>query len=249
MGHAVGGTLSVTGEPLAPRAADEHRFPAAAIEGARRVTALLQATRQIVQILEARVLEETWSVRRLVADEAWPAFVERHMPVGLDQADLMARTWGAARGRRELREMAQSEPSEALDLIRQCVDAGVPVEDETDERLIEIMAQPPRLRQRTIRRLIEAAPAAGGGAEDAPAAEASATERRLGPLLRGLRDVAGAAAELRMDAEVLLATAPPRHVRRDVTQWADATAAAIDRISELAMVGAGESPAIRETPR
>ncbi len=229
---------------IVPSSAAPVAAPEAAVEGARRVTVLMHAAREMAQILEARAMEELWRLRPLVPDESWPAFVGLHLPVDVETADLMVRTWAAARQRRELREAVQHEPTAAVAVLRQSVDAGVRIEDATDEQVVRILSSPPRLRQRTIRRLIEAAPAEAPGTEeeDREFAADAAEQRRLAPLLKRVQDLASAAAGLRMDAEVVLRRPPHPRQRRDLTLWTDNALASFERIADLASGRSGGGP-------
>ena len=98
---------------------------------------------------------------------AFEAFVAEHTPVPPAEARLMADTWTAVRKNRNLRELAQHKPDEALTFVNGFIEAGLATQletlDETDREFAAAMALPPRQRRAALRELVEAKHAVDAG--------------------------------------------------------------------------------------
>ena len=201
----------------------------------------------------ARVSTLIWNHRarhRQIASGAeFYAFVESQTPIDRRRARLMVDTWAVARRRRELRELAQHQPSEALALMQSAIDAGVQLADATDKQVAELLSRPPRQRNQAIRELIESHqakeghPSAAGKptrtmrAEPDDAGGVGAETRiarthppsRAASLAEELQRVERSLSQLAMDAPVALGgksrrRAPQRPEYRDWTRTAVAIA-------------------------
>ncbi len=199
-------------------------------------------------------MESLWVIRReLPVDAEFYAFVESQTPIDRRRARLMVDTWSVARRRRELRELAQSRPSEALSLMKSAIDAGVQLADATDKQVADLLSRPPRQRNRAIRELIESHQAK----EETPLVkkpERSTVEavgrneenpnRRLRELLEALQKIEGELADLLLTAEMVLGeTRPiPGAGRERLLSLAAIATDHIERINDLALSSRQNSP-------
>ena len=139
-------------------------------ELAERINGLYAATWQIMRQSEAQLMEMLWELRRkhfteedgAPADSRAPAqcfqaFVKMRIP-WLPPADAqrMADTWDAARKDRGLREFARAKPGEAMRFFPVLTAGGADALP-GDEEVAEILAMPPRKRNKKLRALIDAA--------------------------------------------------------------------------------------------
>ena len=238
-----------------PRKVIVHRAPPptpAAHEAAARIRALHVAARTFAQLIEAQIMEALWIIRReLPVDAEFDAFVESQTPLERRRARLMVETWAVARRRRELRELAQHQPSEALALMQSAIDAGVQFADATDRQVTELLSRPPRLRNQAIRELIQTHQAKEGhpsaaekptetkstDPDDAIAVEAEATSVNTHPsgraanLVEELQRVERSLSQLAMDAPVALGGSVSGRIRERVLRLSDLANQSIDRIT------------------
>ena len=137
--------------------------PGTAIQAVWRIRAWHDAMRTLSAIAEAQVMQACWVIRREHSDRGdFDAFCAAQglAPImGAPQAWLMAETWDVARRQRPLRELAADRPTDAIAFVRGFVEAGHEEDlrelDEDDQRVVEILAAPPRARRSKIRALLE----------------------------------------------------------------------------------------------
>lgn len=218
-------------------------------EAAARIRALHMTARTFAQLIEAQIMEALWAIRReLPVDAEFDAFVESQTPIDRRRARLMVETWAVARRRRELRELAQRQPSEALSLMQSAIDAGVQLADATDHQVTELLSRPPRQRNRAIRELIEShrtnqqsatSPVQERGVEKAgeSAPAGDHPNRRLAGLVEALQAIESELADLLMNAEMVLGAgaAVPEAGRERLLSLAALATDHIERIHDLAL--------------
>lgn len=190
-------------------------------EAAARIRALHTTARMFAQLIEAQIMEALWVIRReLPVDADFYAFVESQTPIDRRRARLMVETWAVARRRRELRELAQRQPSEALSLMQSAIDAGVQLADATDRQVAELLSRPPRQRNRAIRELIAshqskekvvvaAAPQAAEQETTAVEPVVQQPNRRFAGFLEALQAIESELADLLLTAEMVLGSGNP----------------------------------------
>ena len=142
---------------------------------AERINGLHAATWQIVRQSEAQLMEMLWELRHKhftgedaaptdsrAPDQRFQAFVKARIP-WLPPADAqrMVDTWDAARKDRGLLEFARAKPGEAMRFFPVLAAAGAADALPGDEDVAEILAMPPKKRNKKLRELIDAAD--GGG--------------------------------------------------------------------------------------
>ena len=203
----------------------------------------------------ARVSTLIWNHRarhrQIASDAEFYAFVESQTPIDRRRARLMVDTWAVARRRRELRELAQHQPSEALALMQSAIDAGVQLADATDKQVAELLSRPPRQRNQAIRELIESHQAKEGHSsaagkptrtmraepDDAGGVGAETRTARTHPpsraasLAEELQRVERSLSQLAMDAPVALGGNVPGRVRERVLRLSDLANQSLDRIT------------------
>ncbi len=145
-------------ELLAPAAA-----PRTAVQAAQRIHAVHDAMRALGTMMELQVMESAHVIRRECGGRA--AFDAFCAAEGLDALASTDRLWSMAiahesqRGNRAVREMLQARPAETIKRIQEFVEAGqgerIERLDETDERALEILRQPPSKLRGRVRRLLE----------------------------------------------------------------------------------------------
>jgi hypothetical protein len=241
-------------EALIPHGSTSMTPTPAAHEAAGRIRALHMTARTFAQLIEAQIMESLWIIRReLPVDAEFYTFVESQTPIDRRRARLMVDTWSVARRRRELRELAQSRPSEALALMKSAIDAGVQLADATDKQVAELLSRPPRQRNRAIRELIES--------HEAQEEESTVREperpivgtvgrneesrsSRLGELLEALQKIEGELADLLLTAEMVLGeTRPiPGAGRERLLSLAAIATDHIERINDLALSSRQNAP-------
>ena len=142
---------------------------------AERINGLYAATWQIVHQSEAQLMEMLWELRHKhftgedaaptdsrAPDQRFQAFVEARIP-WLPPADAqrMVDTWDAARKDRGLLEFARAKPGEAMRFFPVLAAAGGADAFPGDQDVAEILAMPPRKRNKKLRELIDAADSDG----------------------------------------------------------------------------------------
>lgn len=251
--------MTDSNEGLIPHGSTTMTPTPAAHEAAGRIRALHMTARTFAQLIEAQIMESLWIIRReLPVDAEFYAFVESQTPIDRRRARLMVDTWSVARRRRELRELAQSRPSEALALMKSAIDAGVQLADATDKQVAELLSRPPRQRNRAIRELIESHQA---NEETSPVSEPERSlvgtvgrnqespNRRLSELLEALQKIEGELADLLLTAEMVLGqTRPiPEAGRERLLSLGAIATDHIERINDLALSSRQDAPA--DVPR
>ena len=141
---------------------------------AERINGLYAATWQIARQSEAQIMEMLWELRHKhfmgedaaptdsrAPDQRFQAFVEARIP-WLPPADAqrMVDTWGAARKDRGLLEFARAKPGEAMRFFPVLAAGGADAFP-GDKDVAEILAMPPRKRNKKLRKLIDAADSDG----------------------------------------------------------------------------------------
>ena len=141
---------------------------------AERINGLYTATWQIVHQSEAQLMEMLWELRHKhfmgedaaptdsrAPDQRFQAFVEARIP-WLPPADAqrMVDTWDAARKDRGLLEFARAKPGEAMRFFPVLAAGGADAFP-GDKDVAEILAMPPRKRNKKLRELIDAADSDG----------------------------------------------------------------------------------------
>ncbi|MXW01593.1 MAG: hypothetical protein F4X59_17530 [Holophagales bacterium] len=214
--------------------------------------ARIRAAWTVAQIMQAQVLEGMWEVQKAIPDESqFALFVERETPFTADQGHRMVKTWEVARSQRELRELAQSKPSEALGLITSAIDEGVDLADEDDATVAKIMALKPRKRHSAIRELVQQSKSGESSAtrerirtleaERDAAVDKLVSERKVAEhpgsrhqaFLRDLEKMERTLANLAMDSAMALAESPPGGVTHRVLSLTDTAQQHIDMIAGM----------------
>jgi len=141
---------------------------------AERINGLRAATWQIARQSEAQIMEMLWELRHKhftgedaaptdsrSPDQRFQAFVEARIP-WLPPADAqrMVDTWDAARKDRGLLEFARAKPGEAMRFFPVLAAGGADAFP-GDKDVAEILAMPPRKRNKKLRELIDAADSDG----------------------------------------------------------------------------------------
>lgn len=161
-----------------PRAMTPAPWAAPALDAnelAARINGLYAATWQIMRQSEAQLMEMLWELRRkhFNGEDAAPAaspapaqrfqaFVEARIPwLSPADAQRMADTWDAARKDRGLREFARAKPGEAMRFFPLLAAGGGADALPRDEDVAELLAMPPRKRNKKLRELIDAADRGG----------------------------------------------------------------------------------------
>ncbi len=150
-----------------------------ALQGAQRLQALGETARALGQWLELRMAQAAWAIRRELPERAaYARYVRDYAPaVSPASAWRLAETWEVVRRNRELRELADGRPREALRLVGDLLDAagaaGADAAGADERRLAEVAALPKRRRKAALRAMFAAldeARADGAGAERVRAA-------------------------------------------------------------------------------
>lgn len=139
-------------------------------ELAERINGLYAATWQIMRQSEAQLMEMLWELRHKhftgedaasadprAPEQRFQAFVEARIP-WLPPADAqrMVDTWDAARKDRNLLSFARAKPGEAMRFFPILAGAGADALP-GDKEVAELLAMPPRKRNRKLRELIDGA--------------------------------------------------------------------------------------------
>ena len=161
-------------DPAAPGAMTPAHWAVPALNAsdlAERINGLYAATWQIVRQSEAQLMEMLWELRHKhfreedisptetrAPDQCFQAFVKARIP-WLPPADAqrMVDTWDAARKDRGLLEFARAKPGEAMRFFPVLAAAGGADAFPGDEDVAEILAMPPKKRNKKLRELIDAA--------------------------------------------------------------------------------------------
>ena len=222
-------------------------------ELAERINGLYAATWQIVHQSEAQLMEMLWELRhkhftpddpswsfdraRRSVEQRFQAFVEARIP-WLPPADAqrMVDTWDAARKDRGLREFARAKPGEAMRFFPLLAGGGGAEAFPGDEDVAEILAMPPRKRNKKLRELIDAAD--GGG-------KRSPDDEELIKSLRAERDELAAARQAGQDSDACHAAL--EKYLDDMNQMAAdlRVQASVDTTDFLAVFG----PGLKKHPR
>lgn len=206
------------------------------------------AWQAIAEQYRLRIMETAWRLREACgSDEAFRAHCARldWMPAER-RAELpaMVATWAVARRARSLREAAEAQPSQAIRLVSESIEAGLDLEDETDEEVVELLSLGPAARRRRLRELIERAGRAEklldgmeragmlAAEDEAPAKDEAAAVVALGAAAaeRALRDEALPA--LRRAREALAGGGAGAKRRERIAALADAASGVLAEIDE-----------------
>ena len=153
---APGGDLAATVAHALPSA------PATALDAVASIRVWRDAARALSSLVEARVMEAAWTIRREYAEHgAFVAFVGARLGGVMDpeRAWLMAETWDVARRNRSLRELATRRGDEAMAFVAEFVAAGpaaLAALDEDRREVAEIVAAAPQRRHEMIQDLLDA---------------------------------------------------------------------------------------------
>ena len=146
-----------------------------ALEIAQKIKSIRQIVVTLAEQLDAQLMENLWLLRQEFSDESnFLKFVEQELQINPKEARRRVIAWDGARKNRHLRELANREPQDALKLIGQMTAGDYAIEDD-DPQITEILLSPPKKRARTLKAVLEAAPAG------AAPVEATQPERRPQP--------------------------------------------------------------------
>ncbi len=137
---------------------DFSTVPQEAVIKVREITTLYANLQENVIKTEALIMERTWGVRADINDpDLFSLFMAQTSPFTADQANNMANTWEAARQNRDIRELAKSNPSRALEFVHQIFNEGV--SDEVlgnPKEVLRLLALPIKKKMKAIGDLLEA---------------------------------------------------------------------------------------------
>ena len=174
-----------------------------ALEIVHRMTAIYQQAMQILEQSQAAIMECLWEIKAKHCnddDAEFCAFASEHIDiVAPAEALKLANTWAGARQNRDLRELAQSKPGQAIKLVCQLTDAGALKALEDDAEVARLLSMPPRKRAKAIREMIDVQQSVEAGHHPA--------DRERIKTLEAERDAAVAALEAQ-DKVANLADAP-----------------------------------------
>ncbi len=129
--------------------------PANSVVLAAQANEIIAATRDYVATQKARLMEVLWRLRRQFADDdEFTAFAGEHLDIKVDAALAHIAVWDESRYNRQLRELAQQKPDEAMRFIQDLTggDALDVVRDEPE--VARLLSLPPRKRTEAIRDLL-----------------------------------------------------------------------------------------------
>ena len=144
---------------------------------AARICSLFDTALAVAASIEAQMMEALHEIRRACPDEeTFRAVVAEMTPLRPAEAVRMVETWHVARRQRDLRELAQSRPREAMSLVRAFTDAGaddaeVAAFTAADAEVAAVLALPPRKRNARIREMVRREQDAGEASRDPADAE------------------------------------------------------------------------------
>ena len=216
-----------------------------AIQAVERIRAWHDAMRQISAVAEAQIMAAAWAIRCEIPDRAaFAVFVSGHLDeiLTVDRAWLMAQTWDVARRQRPLRELAADRPSDAIEFVRDFVDAagevGLRELDENDRQVAEILAAPPRKRSALIRGLLDSSQerlALEPPEQPPPPPPPPNTANDIDRCIAELRDVVQTLDRLAHDLpDLLTGDAPNRGRRERILPLTDLGTGALDNMAAAA---------------
>ena len=136
----------------------------AALAAVAEIKALRNLVVQMAQVAEAQIMERLWRVRSEFDDERnYCRFVEFHLSIPQKQALAYVAAWEGARQNRRLRELAQSEPSQAMEFVQRLTDHGLDDVTEKDSEVARLLSLPPRKQIKVLRELLDAKEHANDG--------------------------------------------------------------------------------------
>ena len=136
----------------------------AALAIAQEIKTLRTVTLQIAQAVEAQIMERLWLIRaEFSSDEDFGAFTSHHLDIPPKTALAYVTTWGGARKNRNLRELAQRKPEQAMQLIEQLAKNGLDEVVEQDTEVARLLGLPPKKQAQALRELLDASDAADSG--------------------------------------------------------------------------------------
>ena len=128
-------------------------------DAAARICSLFDTALALSAAIEAQMMEALHEIRRATPDEeTFRAVVAEMTPLRPADAARMVETWDVARRQRDLRELAQNRPREAMSLVRAFADAGA-----GDAEVTAVLALPPRKRNARIREMVRREQDGAGG--------------------------------------------------------------------------------------
>lgn len=130
-----------------------------ALEIVHKMTAIYQQAMQILERSQAAIMECMWEIKtRHCGDDdgEFQAFAARYIDIVTPrEAVKLANVWAGARKNRDLRELAQSKPGQAVRLVCQLTDGGALEALEDDAEVARLISMPPRKRTKAIREMID----------------------------------------------------------------------------------------------
>lgn len=130
-----------------------------ALEIVHKMTAIYQQAMQILERSQAAIMECMWEIKARHCgddDDEFHAFAARHIDiVAPKEAVKLANAWAGARQNRELRELAQRKPGQAIKLVCQLTDGGALEALQDDAEVARLLSMPPRKRAKAIREMID----------------------------------------------------------------------------------------------
>lgn len=232
----------------------------------QRVRAIFDTARAVAQALEAQLMESLWTIRREIGDDQarFELLIGSHTDVDPRRAWLMAETWDNARRNRNLRTLASQQPSHALALVTQFIEAGLGERLQTlcddDREVAELVSKPPRKFMAAVRDLVAKGKSAQEGRHPADREEIAALKaerdsavaeleqaRKViqypgGDMRQALDDLRGVECRLAEVAErlaTLLSTASG-FARNEAVQLLDVISRTVDDLSDQAEDGLEE---------
>ena len=143
-----------------PPAELPERTELSALEIVHKMTAIYQQAMQILEQSQAAIMECMWEIKARHcgdSDAEFQCFAARYIDIVTPgEAVKLANTWAGARKNRELRELAQSKPGQAVKLVCQLTDGGALEVLEDDAEVARLLTLPPRKRSKAIREMIDA---------------------------------------------------------------------------------------------
>lgn len=138
-------------------------------DAAARICSLFDTALAVAASIEAQMMEALHEIRRACPDEEmFKTVVAEMTPLRPAEAVRMVETWDVARRQRDLRELAQNRPREAMNLVRAFTDAGAGDAEVTaftadDAEVAAVLALPPRKRNARIREMVRREQDGAGG--------------------------------------------------------------------------------------
>ena len=150
-----------------------------ALNLAQEIRTLRTVTLQIAQTVEAQIMERLWRIRAEFGSEAdFGAFTARQLDIPAEKALAYVTTWEGARKNRNLRELANSKPDQAMALIEGLAN-GLDEVGEQDTEVARLLGMPAKKQAAALRELLDARDAADSGRNPADVQRIDALETEL----------------------------------------------------------------------